>query len=172
MLRNKLECSLISRSKMSNLFLISLVIFCFACNSNKAEKYVPPPPAPKYYFFPKANVYFDTVNKDYLFLTNKGQAWTSAKHIPDVVESMMDKSVLIDPPSTPVWKDNENHKLLYSALLYASPNDTAEKKEPVVVQKPVVTDSAKKEKKGLRKFLDKIFGGKKKDKSDEITKAQ
>jgi hypothetical protein len=166
-----MECSLISINKMSKLLSFLLLIFCCACNDNKAEKAVAPPPPPKYYFFPKANVYFDTVNKDYLFLTNEGKVWTSAKQIPDVVQSMMDKSIVIDSPSTPVWKDNENHKLVYSALLYASPNDTVQKKESAV-QKPVNPDSVKKEKKGLGKLLDRIFGRKKKDKPEEEKKKQ
>jgi len=150
---------------MSKFFALLLFVFCFACTNKKAETIVvaTPAPSPKYYFFPKANVYFDSVNKDYLFLTNESRTWSTAKQIPDVMQSMMDKSVLIDSPSTPVWKDNQNHKLVYSALLYASPNDTVEKKAPPTVQKPVTPEPVKKEKKGLRKFLDKIFG-KKKDK--------
>src|SRR5918993_4211375 len=115
---------------MIKFFALTLFVLCFACTNKKAEKIVvAPPPPPKYYFFPKANVYFDSVNKDYLFLTNESRTWSTAKQIPDVMQSMMDKSVLIDSPSTPVWKDNQNHKLVYSALLYASPNDTVKKKE-------------------------------------------
>ena len=161
-----MECSLISRNKMSKLLFFLLLIFFVACNNNKAEKVVVPPPAPKYFFFPKANVYFDTVNKDYVFLGNDGKTWMKEKQIPAIMQSMMDKSIVIDSPSMPVWKDNENHKLVYSALLYASPNDTVQKKAPVVA-KPVNPDSIKKEKKGLAKFIDKLFGRKKKDKPEE-----
>src|ERR671913_386013 len=116
---------------MIKFFALLLFVFCFACTNKKAETIVAatPAPSPKYYFFPKANVYFDSVNKDYLFLTNESKTWSTAKQIPDVMQSMMDKSVLIDSPSNPVWKDNQNHKLVYSALLYASPNDTVKKKE-------------------------------------------
>jgi len=158
-------------TRMLKFFSLAIAFFCFACGNNKAETAAAPPP-PKYYFYPQANVYFDTVNQDYLFLTNEGKTWTSARQIPDVVQSMMDKSVLIDSPAAPVWKDNANHKLVYSALLYASPNDTVERKEPVVVvKKPVNSDSVKK-KKGLGKFLDKIFGRKKKAKQEDEKKNQ
>ena len=154
---------------MIKFFALLLSVFCFACTNKKAETIVvaTPAPSPKYYFFPKANVYFDSVNKDYLFLTNESKTWSTAKQIPDVMQSMMDKSVLIDSPSSPVWKDNQNHKLVYSALLYASPNDTVENKAPPTVQKPVSPEPVKKEKKGLRKFLDKIFGKKKNKESKE-----
>ena len=151
----------------SFLVLIS-AIFLFSCNDNRAEETVaaPPPPA-KYYFYPKANVYFDTVNKDYVFLGSDGRTWTSEKQIPAAMQGMMDKSVFLDTFSQPVWKDNQNHRLIYSAVLYASPEDTVEKEAPpVIVQKPTIGEE-KKEKKGLRKFFDKLFGKKKKDKPEE-----
>lgn len=154
---------------MRSYLIIVISFLCFACGDNEAknEPATAPPPPPKYYYYPKANVYFDTVNKDYIFLGSDGATWTSGKEIPAAMQTMMDKSVLLDTFSQPVWKDNQNHRLIYSAVLYRSPNDTVEKKPAPVVQKPMVTtDSAekKKEKKGLRKFLDKIFGKKKKDK--------
>ena len=156
---------------MRSYFLIVLCAFCFACNDNRAKETtaVAPPPPPIYYYYPKANVYFDTVNKNYVFLGNDGVTWTSGKEIPAAMHSMMDKSVLLDTFTQPVWKDNQNHRLIYSAVLYRSPNDTIEKKPEPVVQKPAANPNVgeeKKEKKGLRKFLDRIFGKKKKDKEE------
>jgi hypothetical protein len=150
--------------------LLMICLSVLSCSNNKAEQSAPPPPPPIYYFYPKANVYFDTVNKDYVFLGNDGKTWTSEKQIPAAMQSMMDKSVLLDSFAQPVWKDNQNHRLIYSAVLYASPEDTIERKPepPPVAQLPDDHDSAeKKEKKGLRKFLDKLFGKKKKEKKEE-----
>lgn len=153
-------------------FTLALTAVLFACSDNKAEKlaaavHPPAPPAPKYYFFPKANVYVDSVNRDYVFLSGDGKTWTTEKQIPAVVHGLMDKSILIDSPPQPVWKDNENHRLVYSAVLYATPADTVEKKERRVVAKAEAPDTAeKKERKGgLRRFFDKLFGKKNKDKS-------
>lgn len=145
-----------------------LVIFCFACSNNEAEKKVvatpPPPPSPKFYFYPKANVYFDSVNKEYIFLGNDGKSWQSEKQIPAAMQALMDKNVLIDTPPQPVWKDNERHKLIYSAVLYASPSDTQMVKPLTpVVKEALPKTEVKKEKKGLGKFFNKIFGRKKKD---------
>src|SRR5829696_2280800 len=135
---------------MRNYFLLLISLFFFACNNNKAEKttVAAPPPKPVYYFYPKANVYFDTVNKDYVFLSGDGRTWASGKEIPAMMQTMMDKSILLDTFSQPVWKDNQNHRLIYSAVLYASPNDTIEKKPEPIVQKPVSPDrvEVKKEK--------------------------
>lgn len=154
---------------MNGRFLLLVFSFCLiACKDD--QKAAPPKVdtlPPQYYYFPRANVYFDSANKDYLFLTADSSAWQSSKQIPAVVHSMMDKSVLIENPSQPVWKDNDKHKLVYSALLYATPNDTIEKKEP---PKPLADTPKKteeevkppKKRSGVRRFLDKIFGGKKK----------
>lgn len=151
---------------MRSLSAVIFFFFCFACSNNKAENVVvtAPPPSPAYYFYPKANVYFDTVNKDYVFLAGDSKTWQSVKQIPAAMQVLMDKNVLIDSPAKPVWKDNERHKLIYSAVLYASPSDTQEVK-PVTQVKEAPME-VKKEKKGLRKFFDKIFGGKKKDDAD------
>lgn len=151
--------------------LLVFPVFFFACNDTKEEpvKKVEALP-PRYYYYPRANVYFDSANKDYLFLANDGVTWQTAKQIPNIVQGLMDKSVFIQSPAEPVWKDNEKHKLVYSALLYATPSDTMEKKPP---PKPVVSRPEKKidsttvtEKKrsGIGRFIDKIFGGLKKDK--------
>ena len=152
---------------MRPLILIAFVLALFACNNEKTEQtsvsaHTALPP-PQYYFFPRANVYFDSANKDYLFLGNDGKTWITQKQIPAVVQSLMDKSVYIDSPAQPVWKDNANHKLIYSAALYMSPNDTVVKKEPTPVSKPVDSAVKKDERKsGIRRFFDKIFGKKKK----------
>lgn len=153
---------------MRSYFLIVFSVFFFACTDNKAERTTVAVPLPsKYFFYPKANVYFDTVNKDYLFLGSDG-SWVTEKQIPAAMQAMMDKSVLLDTFSQPIWKDNANHKLIYSAVLYASPDDTVEKKPAPVIKKPVNADTTvKKERKGLRKFIDKIFSRKNKDKEAE-----
>lgn len=140
-------------------------ILCFAaCTNNKAEKPTAIFASPQYYFYPKANVYFDSANKDYVFMGNDGKTWQSEKQIPAAMQALMDKSILIDSPAQPVWKDNERHKLIYSAALYTAPSDTQVIKPvvPVIKPEPPKTE-VKKGRKGFRRFLDKIFGRKKKD---------
>lgn len=155
---------------MTGRVLFLFILFsCLACGADN-EKPAATGPAnlpPQYYYYPRANVYFDSANKEYLFLAADQHSWQTAKQIPAVVKNLMDKGVLIEHPAQPVWQDNAKHKLVYSALLYATPSDTLEKKEaPRPVKKTgTASDNSKekKERKGLGKFLDKIFGKKKKD---------
>jgi hypothetical protein len=162
-------------SMSTRFWILLLPLFFFACNDNKKEVAKKPAALPPlYYYYPRANVYFDSANKDYVFLATDGVTWQTAKQIPNIVQGLMDKSVLIENPSQPVWKDNEKHKLVYSALLYATPNDTVEKKEPPKsVIKPEKTPDTlaapKKKQSGLKRLLDKIFGGFKKEKKKKDT---
>ena len=148
---------------------LHILLFVFlssqSCTNNKA---VPPKTgaapaiAHQYYFYPKANVYFDSANKDYLFLGNDGKTWQTAKEIPAAMQGLMDKNVFVASPADPVWKDNQNHKLIYSALLYTAPADT----QPDKIVKPTIIETPKpvaKKRSGFRRFFDKIFGRKKID---------
>lgn len=156
---------------MTGRLLTFLLAVCLlACSDD--QKRLPQKTAslpPQYYYYPRANVYFDSANKQYVFLTADSSSWQSSAQVPAVVKSLMDKGVLIEHPSHPVWKDNDKHRLVYSALLYATPNDTIEKVEPPqpVADTPVkAPEESKPEKKrsGIRRFFDKIFGGLKKEK--------
>ena len=153
------------------LLLFSLLIL-LACNNEKKEEKKPVTLPPQYYYYPRANVYFDSANKDYLFVTTDGKTWQTAKQIPNVVQGLMDKGIFIPNPSQPVWKDNEQHKLIYSSVLYAVPGDTVAKKEPPkpeIKAPDTLVVKEKKDRKGLRKFVDKIFSIFKKDKKKEDT---
>ena len=153
---------------MRQFFILAITVVCFSCMNSQPDMVKAASaslqaamPEPKYYFYPKANVYFDSVNHEYVYLANDGVSWLSEKQIPAAMQTIMDKNVLIESPLQPVWKDNERHKLIYSALLYASPSDT----QVVRVAKPIAIAEApaevKKERKGLRRFFDKLFGKKK-----------
>lgn len=160
---------------MNERFLVLLFSFLlFACGNGEEKKKTPAPVPPQYYYYPRANVYFDSANKEYIFLATDGITWQTAKQIPNVVQGLMDKSVLIPNPPQPVWKDNEQHKLIYSSVLYVTPEDTIAKKEPpppppTAKTTDTVAEKEKRERKGFRKFVDKIFSVFKKDKKKKDT---
>lgn len=158
-------------NKPFRIFFLSFLLF--ACNnSDQPAEQKLAKLQPQFFYFPRANVYFDSANKEYIFLANDSTGWQTAKQIPNVMQGLMDKSAYIQNPPQPVWADNEKHKLVYSALLYATAQDTVAKKP---VPKPVaplpVADTLAKEKKrkGIKKLVDKIFGIFKKDKKKKDT---
>jgi hypothetical protein len=163
---------------MNRLFFIFFpVIFYASCSSSKQAEVAEDATAlpPQYYYYPKANVYFDSANKTYFFQSGDSLNWQSAQQIPAVVMALMDKNVFIADAQEPVWQNNDNHRLVYSAVLYATPNDTLQKKVVRTVKKTTVVpvDSAalaeKKPRKGINGLFDKLFGRNKKKK--ELEKA-
>lgn len=158
-----------------SLFFCAL-IFLVACNNSQPENKEDEAPSlpPKYFYYPRANVYFDSANKNYFFQSNDSLSWQTAKQIPAVMLALMDKGVMIQNPPDPVWRDNESHRLVYSAVLYATPGDTLVKKKAVKpVRKPDISfpDSSEsaetRERKGLGKLLNRIFGRDKKKKQEQ-----
>lgn len=144
--------------KCLTLWMFTLTVAA-ACNNSKPAEPTVVEARPLFYFYPKANVYFDSANKTYAFLGSDGTTWQTAKDVPAVVRQLMDKGAFLDSPSTPVWRHNETHKLVYAAQLYATAKDTQEVKEPVVVAQKTETGQKKKERKGLGKFFHRIFKG-------------
>lgn len=125
---------------------------------------------PQYYYYPKANIYFDSANKLYFFQTADSLSWQSAAQIPAVMVGLLDKSIRIADTAHPVWQHNANHRLIYSAILYATPNDTVVAKKPLRISKKPAFDggdssaSGSGKRKGFRGFLDRIFKRDKKNK--------
>ncbi|HVE60881.1 MAG TPA: hypothetical protein VNA26_03630 [Chitinophagaceae bacterium] len=118
-----------------------------------------------YYFYPKANVYFDTTVGNYIFQGPDG-GWHANAKLPAEKQTLLEKNIIISNPELPVWKNNDAHQLLYSAALYSTSADFKEKEKIAVNKKDAVTDEkieedSKDNKTGLGKFFNKIFKGKK-----------
>ncbi len=123
-----------------------------------------------YYFYPKANVYFDTTAGNYIFQGLDGSWETNAKLTAEK-QSLLEKNIVINNPELPVWKNNDAHQLLYSTALYSTAADFKEEVKIEVKKKEAVTDEKAddKEKTGLGKFFDKIFKGKKEKQEEKET---
>lgn len=121
-----------------------------------------------FYYYPKANVYFDEATDEYLFLGADSKTWQNNKQLPREQQDSLGKKIQIPNPKTPVWKDNEYHRLVYGTALYKT--DDIEKKfyEDSLknISKKSIADKAKSEsdddkdkkhRSGIKKFFDKIF---------------
>ena len=129
------------------------------------------------YYYPKSNVYYDGRTGRYIYFSAEEDKWVQATSFTEEQKLSLGERALIDSPAAPVWKNNATDRMIYSVSLYA-PSDLSKKfvedsisnlprkKEPVIARKDMkVTKDSVKEKSGLGKLLDKIFG-KKKDKEE------
>lgn len=151
------------------LFLVIIVSLGLVASSGCSKKTTPQVTevGQTYYFYPKANVYFDTTAGNYIFQGVDGSWQTNAK-LPTDKQSLLEKNIIINNPELPVWKNNDAHQLLYSAALYSTTADFKEeikiavnKKEAVADEKIDEKEKDKETKTGLGKFFNKIFKGKK-----------
>ena len=117
-----------------------------------------------YYYYPKANFYYDSTEGKYICWDSTAVEWKKTDKLP-VQQADLGKTVRIGESAEPVWKENHQHRLIYSVSLYSDPEDF-KKEEKIVVaenEKSNIPKSQKTEKKsGVRKFFERIFPPKKK----------
>lgn len=124
-----------------------------------------------FYYFPKANVYYDLEQKEYYVLDSVAGNWQQKKQLPVEEQSHLGKKIVIENPSVPVYKDNNQHRMIYGIVLYSSPEEMRQKfiedslkslpkKIPKRIRREEESENEHQEKpkSKLRKFLDKIFG--------------
>jgi hypothetical protein len=121
------------------------------------------------YYYPQSNVYFDTGNAIYTQFTEE-DGWMQSENITEDLKNNLGTKAIIHNPSNPVWANNAEDRMLYSIVLYAGDGNLLEKyrkdalaslpKKPVEkIQEPKKEDE--KQKGGIRRFFDKLFGKKK-----------
>jgi hypothetical protein len=165
--------------KFNILFVFSVVILVLitgfsACN--EAEEFRQ---GNTIFYYPKPNLYYDVEEKQYFFFSDDNKEWQTEKNPETFQKDSLGKNVVIENPSQPVWKDNEHHRIVYGASLYTSAVDlqrkyyedsinSLPKTAPVIVKKDtsIITgeipeEKVEDEKKGLKKFLDRVFKKKK-----------
>ncbi len=161
--------------KLFSVVLVSLgLVALIGCSKKTSSKEIEV--GQTYYFYPKANVYFDTTANNYLFQDLEGNWQTNAK-LPADKQSLLEKNIIINNGELPVWKNNDTHKLLYSAALYSTSADFKEEEKIAVNKKEAVTgekveEKDKENKTGLGKFFNKIFKGKKDRKEKETDSSE
>lgn len=136
-------------------------IFC-SCSNNEQPKQ-----GDTFLYYPKENIYYDIALKEYYFFDSTQNSWQQRK---DIDGNSLGKKVLITNASFPVYKDNEQHRLIYGSKLYTSSDeirrkyieDSLKSLPPPVAKKSNTSEDKKDEKKksGFRKFWEKLFGKK------------
>ncbi len=149
---------------------VMILVVALVGFSTKKEKYFLKSDRPAtphtYYYYPKANFYYDSTDGEYICWDSTEADWKKTDKLP-VQQVDMGKTVRIGQASEPVWKENQHHRLIYSVTLYSEPEDF--KREEKMddrerTKSNVVIKPEKAEKKtGVRKFFERIFPPKKKD---------
>lgn len=141
----------------------ALFFFFTACSSDKSKDRF------QFYYYPDKNVYYDPLEKQFLYSLNGAKNWVAFADSTDTASVALGKKVLISADKEKVYEDNEKHRKLYDGRLYNVPiGDTATAAvSPEVVERKVTAkrpvtpgkrSTGKKSGNSIGKFLNKIFG--------------
>ena len=160
---------------MNSFFTFLRVVVCVwimfvytSCKNNNEEK------LSEYYYYPSTNMYFDVAKNNYIFSLDGSKTWDTIDATTQNEGVALGEKLVIKAWPDSLLINNEVHRKTYGGLLYdVLDGDTSEVSatevvtEKVVKAKPLKKEGEEKPKKGLGKFLSKIFGKKNKNKKDQ-----
>lgn len=130
------------------------------------------PEAPKYEFFyyPKVNMYYNVAAGQYIYSVDSARTWNTINETSPEPPATLGAAQIIKTGNKQVWNENEQHRSQYNGIILnvAAAEDEMVNNDTEVKDKKSLKKTAAKpthkdqEKKGLGKFLNKIFGKKKK----------
>jgi hypothetical protein len=157
---------------------IALILAVFFVYNKPAEKETRQ--GTTFYFYPKSNIYYDVDNAQF-YILSPTEGWQKVDEITEEQNAALGEKVILEKPELPVWKSNEQHKMIYAASLYTSKKEyqkkfyedsinSLPKKTVVAIKDTAATqeDDVKKSKTGVGKFLKRIFSGKKEKKKEKV----
>ena len=142
--------------------LLIITTLSIGCNSKKeSQKF-------EFHYFPEKNVYYDVSNESFFYSLDGAKTWKSFKGNVNGDATSLGEMVVIDTEDSLVYNKNEEHRRMYAGRVLninfqnaTSSPAVAEVAERKVVVRKKPQGKAKgqgKEKKGIGKFFDKIFG--------------
>lgn len=70
-----------------------------------------------FYYFPKANAYYDVTNASFIYSLDSGKNWTVLIDSSKQNNPFLGKRFLIKSNTSDVWRDNEIHRKMYGGTL-------------------------------------------------------
>lgn len=131
----------------------------------------------EFYYYPNKNVYYNVNKKSFLYSLNGGKTWDSVINTAGTEPATLGEKIIVHNNNDQIYKANAAHRKMYNGHLYnivdrdtvlatAAPEITEHNIQKKVTDiKPIATEE--KQVKGLRKFLNKIFGKHKNKKEEE-----
>ncbi|MGE5519898.1 MAG: hypothetical protein ACM3VS_08240 [Candidatus Dadabacteria bacterium] len=161
---------------MNRTALLTIIILLITACNHKVDK-TAVALVHGYFYYPKPNVYYDTTEKTFIYFDSSSANWKKG-NLPIPLQSDLGKSVLITNPSSPVWNENKEHRLIYSVALYADSSDFKRREDTenksfkekpdnkTAQQDNTSGEEVNKDKKRTKvgEFLHRLFGNKKDDK--------
>lgn len=146
------------------ILFVSIELFAISCKNNNVQDNKE---ENEFYYYPQKNVYYDVEKKYFYYSLNGGKSWASSASASNEEPATLGGKIIIYSADNNVYKDNAAHRKLYNGRLYNIIDaDTAlasvapEVAERKVPKKKTVEVQPEEEQpiKGLKKFLNKIFG--------------
>lgn len=123
-----------------------------------------------FYFYPRANVYFDVERERYIHQDSSTGSWQKSKKLPGNRKEKLGQYVILNQPPPPVWSQNSQHRLVYSTTLYGREAELRRKFVEDSLRSVVMTKPAPGKKSpggktdtndtrsGIERFFDRLFG--------------
>jgi len=143
------------------------MILVVACNGKEENT------GNEYYYYPQKNVYYDVNKQKFYYSVDGSKSWLTFAGTGNTDVSTLGEKVEIYSNDTLIYNDNDNHRRLYAGRLYnlniantdlanVAPAAVSERRSIVKKSPAAKEKKEEKTKKGLGKFLGKIFGKKEK----------
>lgn len=141
--------------------LVMILVGSTSCENKTAELL----PEHRYYYYPKANLYYDSQSLQYIYSLDSTRSWVKVKATKgQQASAVLGDEIAIKETSGDIWEENETHRNMYGGNLYdVITKDTAlltekpkEVKRSVAKPDPNATSTKKK-----KNIFQKIFGKKK-----------
>ena len=92
--------------------LISLLVFVGALAISNGVQAQDHRNDHRFYYYPKSNVYYDPVNRQYIY-SNDNSNWTTVQRLPSNMDVRNSRRVILYSNSPEVWQMNAQHREKY-----------------------------------------------------------
>ena len=141
--------------------IIGFVLLMYGCKGKQQQK--------TFYYYPKANVYYDTQRSLYYYSLNGGQSWDSVPKLIAKEPATLGNKEIIYTTATPPYANNSADRKKYGGSVFSfvsnvnTLNDIDSGATERVIKKSARSKSGwrrsgSSSKKGLKGFFRKIFG--------------
>lgn len=122
----------------------------------------------EFYYYPEKNIYYDVVNKEYIYSLDGGQTWDSLFVAAEKEPATLGTKRILHSNQHSIWLNNAEHIQQFNGrAVNVLASDTTASNQALVaerkIKKTVTTQPQKKEPEKKPGFFKRLFGKKNKD---------